>query len=73
MKEASRRSTSKGDISMATATALEYEVAQDRNNPAAWRVEAIDYDGDGAIYVAVFTGPEAKQRAEEYAAFKRDS
>lgn len=35
-----------------------------------WRVEAIDYESEGEIYVAVFTGPDAEKRAREYASFK---
>ena len=35
-----------------------------------YQVEGIDYDRDGIIYFAKFTGHEAKERAEEYAAFK---
>ena len=35
-----------------------------------WRVEAIDFDNEGIVYVACFSGPEAKERAEEYAAWK---
>ncbi len=37
---------------------------------AAWRVEAIDYDGDGTTYAATFTGPGAEERAKEYARWK---
>ncbi len=35
-----------------------------------WRVEAIDYENEGVCYVAIFSGPLARERAEEYAAFK---
>jgi hypothetical protein len=35
-----------------------------------WRVEAIDHEGEGECYVATFSGPLAKQRAEEYADWK---
>jgi hypothetical protein len=43
------------------------EVYQRRNEPSVWGVEAIDMDGDGEIYLAVFSGPDAQQRATEYA------
>ena len=33
-------------------------------------VAAVNHAGDGEIYVATFDGPDAKERAEEYAAFK---
>ena len=51
---------------------LEYEVIRSRDAVAddEYRVEAIDYDHDGQVYVAIFYGPDAKERAEEYAAFK---
>ncbi len=37
-----------------------------------WQVEGIDYDNDGIIYLAMFIGHEAKERAEEYAKFKKN-
>ena len=39
-----------------------YEVAESRQVVGEWVVEAINYDGDGEIYVAVFSGPCAKER-----------
>jgi|HubBroStandDraft_4_1064222.scaffolds.fasta_scaffold00028_23 hypothetical protein len=48
----------------------EYEVIRDRLDQESWRVEGIDYANDGIVYIAVFTGPRAIERAEEYAAFK---
>ena len=35
-----------------------------------WQVYAWDCEGDGECRYADFTGPDAKKRAEEYAAFK---
>lgn len=35
-----------------------------------WIVEAINYDMDGEVYRTLFTGPEAEQRAREYADWK---
>ncbi|KKN04700.1 hypothetical protein LCGC14_1094730 [marine sediment metagenome] len=51
---------------------IEYEAVLSRNAIAddEWRVEGIDYDSDGQIYVAIFCGPQARARAEEYARFK---
>lgn len=59
-------------IDMATKTriAVEHEVIQSVNTLDEWRVEGIDYDRDSQVYVAIFSGPQAKERAEEYAAFK---
>lgn len=54
----------------AVKTAVEYEVARSRYTPDSYVVEAIDYDSDGEIYAALFSGPGAKERAEEYARFK---
>jgi len=50
--------------------ALMYEVACSRQTQDEWVVEAINYAGDGEIYAATFSGPLAKERAEEYAAWK---
>ena len=54
-----------------------YEVVEDRHSPGMWRVEAVDYgpplgDGEGEIYVAIFSGPNAEGRAREYAIWKRE-
>ena len=55
-----------------TVTALEYEIVRSVSavEEDEYRVEAIDYDDDGQVYVAIFSGPKAKERAEEYANFK---
>ena len=58
--------------STTATTKLTYEVARSQDAIAddEYRVEAIDHDADGAVYVAIFSGPQAKERAEEYARFK---
>ncbi len=53
-----------------TRTAVEYEVAQSRDVLDEYRVEGIDYDHEGQVYVTLFSGPQAKERAVEYARFK---
>lgn len=47
---------------------MHYEVVQSREFPGHWHVEAID--GDGRVFVAVFSGPNAAERANEYASWK---
>ena len=49
----------------------EYVVIQDNRTPGAWRVEAIDTAGEGAIYTAIFVGPDAEAHARAYAEHKR--
>ena len=44
------------------------ETAEREGYPGAWTVEAIGSDGE--IYQAIFAGPEARVRAEEYAKLK---
>lgn len=44
-----------------------YEVAQCRDTTGDWLVSHINYDGDGEMYNAFFSGPEAEARAREYA------
>ena len=46
---------------------MTYEVVESGTSSDEWRVEAIDYEHEGACYVAVFSGPGAEQRAIEYA------
>jgi hypothetical protein len=41
------------------------EVVERRDMPGAWTVEVID--DDGGIEQAIFLGPRANQRAQEYA------
>ena len=48
---------------------LNYECIQSKKHPDEHVVEAID-QSEGEIYAAEFSGPGAKQRAEEYAAWK---
>ena len=38
--------------------------------PMMWAVEAVNSDGDGGIEQAQFIGPDAEQRAKEYAIWK---
>lgn len=52
---------------------LEYTVVQSAVCLGTWSVEAFDLEGEGELYMAVFTGPDARERAEEYAAFKNES
>ncbi|MFB3916080.1 MAG: hypothetical protein ACE14M_05090 [Terriglobales bacterium] len=49
---------------------MNWEALEDRINAVDWRVEAVDFENEGAVYVTIFSGPEAKQRALEYAAWK---
>ena len=52
---------------------LRFEVMTDLVYAHDWRVEGIDYDNDGVCYIAIFSGPAAKERAEEYASFKNET
>ncbi len=46
------------------------EVTRDAEDPNAWRVEKLDSDGDAGVDVAIFAGPNAHERAVEYAIWK---
>lgn len=48
-----------------------YEVVKSKNEIDEWRVEAINYAGDGECYLALFSGLQAQERAEQYAAWKK--
>ena len=39
-------------------------------NHGDWRVEAIDHENEGVVYVTIFSGPDSRERADEYAAMK---
>jgi len=47
---------------------LEYEIVESDQYPGHWHVEAIGSKGE--IYVAVFSGAKAIERAAEYANWK---
>ena len=46
-----------------------YEAFQDKEDSEDWRVEYID-SAAGDVFVTIFSGPLAKERATEYAEFK---
>ncbi len=46
------------------------EIVQDKLDPNSWRVEKLDADGDGGVHVTIFSGPDARKRADEYATWK---
>lgn len=47
-----------------------YEVVKSKQSPDRWHVEFIDHANEGECYVTVFTGPDAEERAREYARLK---
>lgn len=51
---------------------MTYEIIEDREaiHGDLWRVEAIDFESEAECHVAAFSGPQAEQRAREYAQFK---
>lgn len=51
---------------------MNYEVFEDKLNPGDWRAEAVNPEGDGECYVVIFSGPDAPERAQEYAAWKNE-
>ena len=55
---------------MGMSVPLVYECQQSRQCAEEYVVEAIDYASEGEIYAATFSGHGAKERAEEYAAWK---
>lgn len=54
---------------MNSSTQLKYVAFEDKIAPGDWRVEAINHVL-GECYIALFTGPDAEFRANEYAAIK---
>ncbi len=49
---------------------MRYEMMRSRGSVDEWRVEAIDYEHDGQVFVAIFSGPDAERRAKEYAEWR---
>jgi hypothetical protein len=51
---------------------MNWECIEDKRNRGDWRVEAVDFEKEGHVYVTIFSGPQAQERAEEYAALKNE-
>jgi hypothetical protein len=49
---------------------MTFEVHPSSKIPGGWTVDAINFAGDGEFYTAIFVSHNAKERAEEYAAWK---
>lgn len=49
---------------------MQVDVARDRLDPLAWRVEAWNMGAEGEGYLAMFEWNDARERAIEYARFK---
>jgi hypothetical protein len=56
----------------APETKLQFVAIQDKDTYVEWRVEAVDIKS-GDVFVAVFNGPLAHERAVEYADFKNNN
>lgn len=56
-------------VQTALVPTLKHETFQDIETPSDWRVESIDIKS-GDVYIAIFAGPLAKERALEYAKIK---
>ena len=46
---------------------IEVGIVEIEGFPGEWLVEAIDHGSEGEIYRAIFSGPNAEQRARDYA------
>jgi hypothetical protein len=49
---------------------MKYEVKQSEDRAGDYIALAVNEDSNGEVFSALFSGPEAKKRAEEYAAWK---
>lgn len=51
---------------------MKYEVMESKEYPRDWTVGAVEDppEGDGDIYLAIFSGPQARERTIEYERFK---
>jgi hypothetical protein len=49
---------------------MNYEVKPSREQQGDWIAAAVNDEGDGEMYLVFFSGPDARARAEEYAAWK---
>lgn len=49
---------------------MRYEIGPCNASAYDAHAEAIDYEDEGKVYVVCFSGPDAKEHAEEFAAWK---
>ena len=49
---------------------MRYEVVQSREDATTWVAGAVDDEGEGEMYMVIFEGPHARERADEYAVWK---
>jgi hypothetical protein len=53
-------------MTMSVAHTYSIEIIQAPGSPEVWEVDAIDEDGAGVVSQIFFSGPEARERADEY-------
>jgi hypothetical protein len=51
---------------------MKYEIKESEDRSGEYLAVAINEDSGGEVLSALFSGPEAKKRAEEYAAWKNN-
>ncbi|MBT3071676.1 hypothetical protein KKP04_12465 [Rhodomicrobium sp. Az07] len=49
---------------------MQISIVERHDAPGVWSVEVVDNEHEGAVYSAVFYGPDSEERAREYAAMK---
>jgi hypothetical protein len=49
---------------------MKYELKQSEDRAGAYLAVAVNEDSHGEVFSALFSGPDAKKRAEEYVAWK---
>jgi hypothetical protein len=49
---------------------MKYEIKESDNRSGEYLAVAVNEDSGGEVFSALFSGPDAKRRAEEYAAWK---
>lgn len=45
---------------------MQAEALSSKVVPGEWQAEVVNYDGDGEVYVTIFSGPDAEVRAKDY-------
>jgi len=45
---------------------MQAEALSSKVIPGEWQAEVVNYDGDGEVYVTIFSGPDAEVRAKDY-------
>ena len=52
---------------------MQSETTKNQTVQGEWQAEVVNHEGDGEVYVTIFSGPDAEERAKKYCLQRNDS